>query len=249
MALRPRRRSREHHPARSSTRVPPSSDGRRRAVRDRCRTARISDELSRRLHEAGIVFRGSSTAEFVHGAQAAPQRRPGAARPRRRAGAARRTADRGPAVGRAGLHPRHRARRGARSRPRLRRPRRDGVSDQARRGRGAAGRRRRRGDRRAGGSHGRPAAAATGDPRRPPHGARHALPRGHPDRGRGFDSTVSDVGPWDPPTKIAAHHPGPYLGTCGRARWTRGCCCTCSRRASSPTSSPPGSTIARACWA
>ena len=40
-----------------------------------------------------------------------------------------------------------------------------------------------------------------------------------------------------------------HWGTCGRARWTRGCCCTCSRRASSPTSSPPGSTIARACWA
>ena len=33
----------------------------------RCRTAGISDELSRLLHEAGIVFRGSSTAEFVHG--------------------------------------------------------------------------------------------------------------------------------------------------------------------------------------
>ena len=27
----------------------------------------------------------------------------------------------------------------------------------------------------------------------------------------GFYSTVSDVCPWDPPTKIAAHHPGPYL--------------------------------------
>ena len=27
----------------------------------------------------------------------------------------------------------------------------------------------------------------------------------------GFDSTVSAVCPWDPPTKIAAHHPGPYL--------------------------------------
>ena len=53
---------------------------------------------------------------------------------------------------------------------------------------------------------------------------------------------------------LRAEHIKPRLlghwGTCGRARWTRGCCCcTCSRRASSPASSPPGSTIARACWA
>jgi len=53
---------------------------------------------------------------------------------------------------------------------------------------------------------------------------------------------------------LRAEHLKPRLlghwGTCGRARWTRGCCCcTCSRRASSPASSPPGSTIARACWA
>ena len=52
---------------------------------------------------------------------------------------------------------------------------------------------------------------------------------------------------------LRAEHIKPRLlghgGTCGRARWTRGCCCTCSRRASSPTSSPPGSSIARACWA
>ena len=110
----------------------------------------ISDELARRLRDAGIAFHGSSLCRVrPWRAEAAARWCPVAARPRRRAPVPRRSRAARHRVRCPWLHPRQRARRGARSARRVRRRRRDVVPDQARRDRRPAGRCRRGDHRRA----------------------------------------------------------------------------------------------------
>jgi len=178
----------------------------------RCRTAGISDELSRLLHEAGIVFRGSSTAAFVHGEL---KLRPGGVRVRPGRVVALALLE-GPQI--AGLPSDAQGFIPVTELGEVRGL--DGVY--------AAG------DATAypikhGGVAAQQAdvvaaaiaarAGLTGDPQPLQPVIRGALLTGlgtryleaTPIGDGGFYSTVSDVCPWDPPTKIAAHHPGPYL--------------------------------------